>query len=142
MADLSISLSVLSATGEHWSGAKRSRDILDDLGKSTVRYLRENNTRPDGPVGRSASRVTGQELDPTLSTEVLDGSGLGLSNSRGDVTSLMNTNDSMGFIQNPFDDYNFNDSFAGYFEETDSINVDTIVRDLFQDFIPTYPNEL
>ncbi|KAJ4268939.1 hypothetical protein NW762_003010 [Fusarium torreyae] len=141
MADLSISLSVLSATGEHWSGAKRSRDILDDLGKSTVRYLRDNNTRPDGTVGRFASRGAGQELDPTLSTEVLDGSGLGLPNSR-DSTSLMNTNDSMGFIQNPFDDYNFNDSFAGYFEETDSINVDTIVRDLFQDFIPTYPNEL
>ncbi|RFN44846.1 hypothetical protein FIE12Z_10947 [Fusarium flagelliforme] len=56
MADLSISLSVLSATGEHWSGAKRSRDILDELGKSTIRYLRTcaNNTR-NGGIGCESS---------------------------------------------------------------------------------------
>ncbi|KAF4968430.1 hypothetical protein FSARC_4227 [Fusarium sarcochroum] len=135
MTDLSISLSVLSATGEHWSGAKRSRDILDELGKSMVRYLRENHSR-------STSRITGQGLDPTLSTEVLDGTGLSLPSSHGDATTLMTTSDTMGFLQNPFDDSLFNDSFAGYFEETDSINVDTIVRDLFQDFIPTYPSGL
>jgi len=122
MADLSISLSVLSATGEHWSGAKRSRDILDELGKSTIRYLREQS--------RSVSRTTDQGLAPTLATEVLD------------VNLQMDTSlDSMGFLQNPFDDCMFNDSFAGYFE-TDSVNVDNIVRDLFQDFIPTYPSEL
>ncbi|KAF4456058.1 hypothetical protein F53441_1779 [Fusarium austroafricanum] len=139
MSDLSISLSVLSATGEHWSGAKRSRDILDELGKSTVRYIRENNTRSEDSGGRSTSRANGQALDPTaLSTEALDGTGLGLVSSHVD-TSLMNASDNMGFMQNPFEDSLFNDSFARYFEQTDSINVDNIVRDLFQDFIPTYP---
>jgi hypothetical protein len=138
MADLSISLSVLSATGEHWSGAKRSRDILDELGKSTIRYLRDQNARPDGMDSRSASQTTGHRHVPT---EVLDVSGLGLQNAPMD-TSLMNAGDSLGFLQNPFDDCMFNDSFAGYFVETDSINVDNIVRDLFQDFIPTYPTEL
>jgi hypothetical protein len=140
MANLSISLSVLSATGEHWSGAKRSRDILDELGKSTIRYVRENNNRQDGPVRRSTSRANGMGVDPTaLSREVLEGPGLTDTHIE---TSLMDTGETMGFMQNPFDDSLFGDSFAGYFEQTDSINVDNIVRELFQDFIPTYPNGL
>ncbi|CAJ0553297.1 Ff.00g118090.m01.CDS01 [Fusarium sp. VM40] len=140
MASLSISLSVLSATGEHWSGAKRSRDILDELGKSTIRYVRENNSRQDGPVRRSTSRANGIGVDPTaLSRDVLEGPDLTDTHVE---TSLMDTNDTMGFMQNPFDDSLFGDSFAGYFEQTDSINVDNIVRELFQDFIPTYPNGL
>ncbi|RGP79266.1 hypothetical protein FLONG3_2607 [Fusarium longipes] len=138
MADLSMSLSVLSATGEHWSGAKRSRDILDELGKSTVRYLVDQNARTDGTNRRSMSHIAGHE---TAATEILDVSGLVLPNTSMNTT-LMNAGDGMGFLQNSFDDCMFNDSFAGYFEETDSINVDNIVRDLFQDFIPTYPTEL
>ncbi|GKT99627.1 c6 transcription factor [Fusarium langsethiae] len=137
MADLSISLSVLSATGEHWSGAKRSRDILDELGKSTIRHLNDQNGLSNGMNSRSVSQAINHGPAPA---EVLDVSGLALQNPPMD-TSLMNT-DGMGFLQNPFDDCMFNDSFAGYFEETDSINVDNIVRDLFQDFIPTYPTEL
>ncbi|UZP43599.1 hypothetical protein NXS19_011411 [Fusarium pseudograminearum] len=132
MADLSISLSVLSATGEHWSGAKRSRDILDELGKSTIRHLNDQT----GVNSRSVSQTINHRPAPA---EVLDVSGLGLQTAPMD-TSLMNA-DSMGFLQNPFDDCMFNESFAGYFE-TDSINVDNIVRDLFQDFIPTYTAEL
>ncbi|KAM0224814.1 hypothetical protein ACHAQD_001609 [Fusarium lateritium] len=140
MADLSISLSVLSATGEHWSGAKRSRDILDELGKSTIRFLRENSNRQDGPVSRSTSRANGMGVDPTtLSTEILESSGM--TENHVD-TSLMDTNETMGFMQNPLDDSLFGDSFSGYFEQTDSINVDNIVRELFQDFIPTYPSGL
>lgn len=138
LADLSISLSVLSATGEHWSGAKRSRDILDELGKSTIRHLRDQSARYGGSNSRSVSQTTGQGLAPS---EVLDVPGLGLQNGPLDA-AMMNAGDNMGFLQNPFDDCMFNDSFAGYFEETDSINVDNIVRDLFQDFIPPYPNEL
>ncbi|PTD09198.1 hypothetical protein HYE67_007781 [Fusarium culmorum] len=132
MADLSISLSVLSATGEHWSGAKRSRDILDELGKSTIRHLGDQN----GMNSRSVSQTVNHGPAPA---EALDVSGLGLQTAPMD-TSLMNA-DTMGFLQNPFDDCMFNESFAGYFE-TDSINVDNIVRDLFQDFIPTYTAEL
>ncbi|KAL6925317.1 hypothetical protein FSHL1_002562 [Fusarium sambucinum] len=137
MADMSISLSVLSATGEHWSGAKRSRDILDELGKSTIRHLSDQNGLSNGVNSRSMSQAINNGPVPT---EAIDVTGLGLPGASMD-TSLMNT-DSMGFLQNPFDDCMFNDSFAGYFEETDSINVDNIVRDLFQDFIPTYSTEL
>lgn len=132
MADVSISLSVLSATGEHWSGAKRSRDILDELGKSTIRHLNDQT----GVNSRSVSQTINHGPAPA---EVLEVSGLGLQNAPMD-TSLMNA-ESMGFLQNPFDDCMFNESFAEYFE-TDSINVDNIVRDLFQDFIPTYSTEI
>ncbi|OBS17716.1 hypothetical protein FPOA_09448 [Fusarium poae] len=137
MTDMSISLSVLSATGEHWSGAKRSRDILDELGKSTIRYLSDQNGLSHAINSRSMSQAITNGPAPTEEMQV---SGLGLQGAPMD-TSLMNT-DNMGFLQNPFDDCMFNDSFAGYFEETDSINVDNIVRDLFQDFIPTYSTEL
>ncbi|RSL57479.1 hypothetical protein CEP54_008237 [Fusarium duplospermum] len=137
MGDLSISLSVLSATGEHWSGAKRSRDILDELGRSTIRWLRDKNgqfsiansrrAEAEGPVVTSAQTTSLTNLDVDLSYP--------------NTTLSMSHGESINaFSGNAFEDFLMNDSFAEYFEATDSINVDTIVRDLFQDFIPTYPS--
>ena len=37
--DMAVSSSLLSATGEHWSAARRCRDILDDLGRSVKELL-------------------------------------------------------------------------------------------------------
>ncbi|KAM0427611.1 hypothetical protein ACHAPT_007572 [Fusarium lateritium] len=135
MGDLSISLSVLSATGEHWSGAKRSRDILDELGKSTIRWLRDRS----GSIAVRSSRQNSRQTEPRPQTTSLADVDAGLSYT--DNALPITYGESMNaFSGNAFDDFVMDDSFAEYFEATDSINVDTIVRDLFQDFIPTYPS--
>ncbi|GAP85326.1 putative C6 transcription factor [Rosellinia necatrix] len=48
MSNVRASLSVLSAVGEHYSGAKRSRDILDELARPISRWLLKKR-RVDGP---------------------------------------------------------------------------------------------
>ena len=138
MGDLSISLSVLSATGEHWSGAKRSRDILDELGRSTIRWLRDRN----GQFGVTNSHGAIREVEgPVVTSTQTTLAGLDVGISYPNTTLSMSHGESMNaFSGNAFEDFLMNDSFAEYFEATDSINVDTIVRDLFQDFIPTYPS--
>ncbi|KAK7413315.1 hypothetical protein QQX98_007825 [Neonectria punicea] len=143
MGDLSISLSILSATGEHWSGAKRSRDILDRLGRSIIRWLRDLNygrnfhqAQRQGAQPDAAHMMTPQHAH---STPLGPGSAMPLLTADSAV-GMDNDGTIPAFIQNPFDDFLANDSFAEYFEASESVNVDTIVRDLFQDLIPIYPN--
>ncbi|RBQ79782.1 hypothetical protein FVER14953_21124 [Fusarium verticillioides] len=136
MSDLSISLSILGATGEHWSGAKHSRDILDNLGKSTVRYIREKNRRSEGLRDRSAPQVNEQVIDPTLSADAWESLGQEFNGIQGS-SSHLNMDDDMGFMQNQFYEGLLNETFAEYFEPTESTNLDNIVRDLFQGLIPT-----
>ena len=130
MSDMSTALSILSATGEHWSGAKKCRDILDDLGRSTIQWLQELNVpRPreepgtristrssqrTQPYGQSTSQMTS---DPNLEPDLPNELGMSLSGSYSDFLSGQ-----------PFEDY---------FGDSESVNVDIMIRDLFQDFIPT-----
>ncbi|TQW04333.1 C6 transcription factor [Cordyceps javanica] len=44
---ISSALGILSATGEHWAAAKKCRDILEDLAKSTIQWLRSQSAPPD-----------------------------------------------------------------------------------------------
>jgi hypothetical protein len=57
LADMAGCLSILSASGEHWSSAKRCRDILDDLSRSLVRWLKESGTLTDRPNVASTAPV-------------------------------------------------------------------------------------
>ncbi|KAL6886021.1 hypothetical protein GGI43DRAFT_277865 [Trichoderma evansii] len=54
MADLKAGSNVLSATGEHWSEAKRSRDVLDELSGTTIRWIIESRARNSEIGTRSA----------------------------------------------------------------------------------------
>ncbi|KAK6212783.1 hypothetical protein LQW54_004872 [Pestalotiopsis sp. IQ-011] len=53
MADVSTCTNLLSAFGEHWSGAKRCRVIIDELGKATTRLVksRQSTTSPSTSQG-------------------------------------------------------------------------------------------
>lgn len=53
MADLKAGSNVLSATGEHWLEAKRSRDVLDELSGTTVRWIIESRARGTEGVSRA-----------------------------------------------------------------------------------------
>ncbi|KAH7162139.1 fungal-specific transcription factor domain-containing protein [Dactylonectria estremocensis] len=142
MGDLSISLSVLSATGEHWSGAKRSRDILDRLGRSTIRWLRDlsNNRNYFQAQQRQGSQLDPQNMISPHAQGTPFGPGANMPLAGDSALDLDGAGNMAGFMQNPFDDFLANDSFAEYFEASESVNVDTIVRDLFQDLIPIYPS--
>ncbi|KAJ4330446.1 hypothetical protein N0V87_009993 [Didymella glomerata] len=134
MEDLSVGISVLSATGEHWSGAKRARDILEDIGRLTVRWLRktrqtnlqeqgidhevsgshhEANTEGNAPMGQPAMQGQNDDNVPSnldfLSTFELDL----------DLFSELQRR------QEPFGD---------------TVNIDDMMRNLFDDFIPSSRN--
>lgn len=52
VSDLRAASNILSATGEHWQGAKQSRNILDELSHRTIRWImdrKNGNGRPARP---------------------------------------------------------------------------------------------
>lgn len=141
MGDISVALSVLSATGEHWSGAKRSRDILDELGRSIIRWLRETRNERSSMPQPNIESTAGQIEPGILPASTMAMSGIITQQDDDPAAFIANSDIPLAAImQEPFDDLLINGSFAEYFEASDSVNVDNIVRDLFQDFIPTYPS--
>ncbi|GJN77146.1 hypothetical protein PLIIFM63780_000635 [Purpureocillium lilacinum] len=131
MSDLSISSSILSATGEHWSGAKRCRDILDDLGRSTVRQLFESSRQPVSPEAqrrRTRSTVVADQRNPSTSL---------LSDNNTVTPALMDVHpETEGAFEVPlnlFDDFLSTVSFADYLSGNEA-NVDVMMQSLFDDF--------
>lgn len=120
MGTISSALGILSATGEHWAAAKKCRDILEDLAKSTVQWL-QTQSAPSShqqPVqlrsrpSRTRAQITDQE--------VRDGS-------EGVEVPLFDAMEMDSMLQ-PFD---------GLFSDGESVNIDVMMQSLFQDFIPT-----
>jgi hypothetical protein len=135
MGDLSIGLSLLSATGEHWSGAKRIRDILDDLGRSIFNWLREtNHSRRNENEGRIQGTTIPMQTSSINET-------LSMAPSEHVSKSYMPgiANEGALDLAQPLDD-----SFSGFglfndfIDIGDSENLDVIMRDLFQGLIPDY----
>ncbi|EFY90546.1 C6 transcription factor, putative [Metarhizium acridum CQMa 102] len=126
MSDLSISSSILSATGEHWSGARRCRDILDELGRSTIKDL----LAPDAPTpARESSRRRGRatvQHQTAATTTPISLSDVDLATDARAYTPMIEPS---AF----FDDFLGNDSFANCFPDESSSNIDEIVRNMFQD---------
>ncbi|KAM3525961.1 hypothetical protein MY4038_007038 [Beauveria bassiana] len=120
MGIISSALGILSATGEHWAAAKKCRDILEDLAKSTVQWL-QTQSAPSShqqPVqlrsrpSRTRAQITDQE--------VRDGS-------EGVEVPLFDAMEMDSMLQ-PFD---------GLFSDGESVNIDVMMQSLFEDFIPT-----
>lgn len=64
VSDFGASLSILSATGEHWPGAKRCRDILHDLSATTIRWVQEARAASNGPRAEPSGGT--QLTQPTI----------------------------------------------------------------------------
>lgn len=143
MMDLGSAMSMLSATGEHWSGAKRSRDILDELGRSTMRWLQ--NLAPDS--GASGNIDTQQQIDMQidqgLSTSTMQASPR-LSSAPGPSLYMPSNgvlDETFGFMPQPEGDFFSMDGLPDFLDPNETNNVDNIVQSLFQGFIPPqYPN--
>lgn len=57
MADLKAASGILSALGEHWFSAKRSRDLLDELSQTTVRWMIELELKQMAPSAHTVSHI-------------------------------------------------------------------------------------
>jgi hypothetical protein len=58
VSDLRAASNILSATGEHWPGAKRSRDILDELSHRTISWLMNRENGINHGQSNQSTRVT------------------------------------------------------------------------------------
>jgi hypothetical protein len=140
MGDLSAGLSILSATGEHWPGAKRCRDILDELGRSIILWMqdpRSTSVNPPTAGARETARDTTADRSHDGATDVtLD---TGVEPSLHEVPSFLDPDNIFEPTTGPFEDFLASDSFADFPETGEMGNMDTIMRELFQDFIPMNP---
>lgn len=122
--DLDTGLRVLGALGEHWNGAKRCRDILEELGRALVLSLRE---QPPASFGGSRTQLENPSIDQVMPLDegnLVDPEGAfsGMMNMSGDFF------DNFGIGGLPGDQ-------IGLGDPTD--DMETIMRNLFDDFIPT-----
>ena len=128
--DLNAGLRVLGAIGEHWIGAKRCRDILEELGRSLITWLREQP-----PVSSVSSATLRPETDDSSVSQVIPPA-VGTSADAelySDLPSL------------PADFFNglgMDETFSVQFGLGDSLDdTDTIIRSLFDGFVPTSINQ-
>lgn len=70
MDDLRVASNLLSAAGEHWPEARRSRDHLEQLSSATVRWLLDLHTtyRPPSTAQPQRQRASGQVDQGTFAT--------------------------------------------------------------------------
>lgn len=143
MMDLGSAMSLLSATGEHWSGAKRSRDILDELGRSTMRWLQnlpQENGDPQNDL--EVQQQINMQIDQA-SSSTLQGTP-GTNANQGQATYMppgMMMGDGFGFMPQPGGDFFSMDGMPDFLDPNETNNVDSIVQSLFQGFIPAqYPS--
>ncbi|KAM3434249.1 hypothetical protein NHJ13734_006092 [Beauveria thailandica] len=120
MGTISSALGILSATGEHWAAAKKCRDILEDLAKSTVQWL-QTQSLPASHQQPVQLRSRPTRTRAQITDEEVRGASDGV-----DVP-LFDAMD-MDSILQPFD---------GLFSDGESVNIDVMMQSLFQDFIPT-----
>ncbi|KAM0273166.1 hypothetical protein ACHAQH_008457 [Verticillium albo-atrum] len=142
LIELGQGLNVLSATGEHWSGAKRCRDILEELGRGLLISLRSREPGLEGQtlVRRADGGLAGVSVDLPTSTgipsESLASGADGMASfSAVDAAGLLGFADlgSSSFDMFGSEGMFGDDSFLG-----DSSDLDAAMRSLFDDFIPTY----
>ena len=151
MADLKAGSNVLSATGEHWSEAKRSRDVLDKLSETTIRWIMDSRARDMevGPRTRNSRRSgtssvsTGTALHRDSLVQYTESRSL---DSYGQNPEIDFTQQ-QGFDLNQGYQYfgsNFSASLLGDIPLTDPIdftnpvNVNAIMHGLFTDLQPIY----
>ncbi|KAI1809644.1 hypothetical protein GGS20DRAFT_595850 [Poronia punctata] len=122
-SNVRASLSVLSAVGEHWSGAKRSRDILDELAGPISRWLTKKRHPENATANGQTTLAQGSaSQEPFPSTAV--------------QPSITFDNFDWMPSWTPFDG-NFNgQSLSEQYGSTDCANLDNIVISLFDDFNP------
>ncbi|KAH8627158.1 hypothetical protein IG631_19176 [Alternaria alternata] len=138
MEDMSVSLSILSATGEHWSGAKRARDILEDVGKSTIRLLRRSREAPAQRQAMGQAEPNVQSLTVDIGDDTQVNQLMGGAENDCPMSGLAQHTDLFSDMQldlGSFPELQQHQELFG-----DTVNIDDMMRNLFDDFIPSGQN--
>ncbi|KAF2155474.1 hypothetical protein K461DRAFT_266744 [Myriangium duriaei CBS 260.36] len=130
-ADLRAAFDILSATGEHWAGAKRSRDLLEDIAGRALQVMSEKRlgsqvtvsrqSRNDNPAHDTrGSVVTGDNDTPTTVHQ-------GITNTAEDLL------DATTISQEQFDHFysTFFDGSSTFVENLDFVSHDFDISHLF-----------
>ncbi|KAJ4351183.1 uncharacterized protein N0V89_006522 [Didymosphaeria variabile] len=139
MNNLSLSLSLVSVAGEHWSGAKRSRQILDDMGRSTIKWMKALRATTNPELDHRIARYEGPHL-PMTSSIPESTSPMG-TNAGGMFAGLNSAN---AFSAATPSSLSLEDRFWAdppqLFDFGDITNVDDIMHSLFEEFVPQTNN--
>ncbi|KAB2568690.1 Pyrimidine pathway regulatory protein 1 [Lasiodiplodia theobromae] len=139
ISDVRVSLSMLSAAGEHWPGAKRSRDILEEISAFIIRRtMKASAYRPSQIRTEEVSEQSGGLSHlPSAAAEALPPLPLaGFDASASVPTSSNNIGDQR------MDTFDSLTGAAGLFNQDEflsSIDMDNIMLDMFEDFITPIP---
>jgi hypothetical protein len=135
IADLKSASSVLSALGEHWFDAKRSRDLLDELSQTTIRWL----------IDLQAPGLT-TSIHTVPAAQNIPGAGDQLTASATDTDRIrgqpQNVEEQAGLRGfSPFLDFNLSSdplvSMFSFLDETNpTFDIDSIIQGVFSDYQP------
>ncbi|KAH6673288.1 fungal-specific transcription factor domain-containing protein [Halenospora varia] len=140
MADLKAGSNVLSATGEHWSEAKRSRDVLDELSGTTIRWIIESRARgadispPAGHMRRAAGSSGGNYTDSQSLGNYEQNQEIEFNQPQGLDLNQDNQDFGSHFYIPLFGDGNLTDQI----DFTNPAAVNAIMHGVFTDFQPIY----
>jgi hypothetical protein len=154
MADLKAGSNVLSATGEHWSEAKRSRDVLDELSGTTIRWIIESRAR-NSEIGTHSGISTKDVGSSNGKNNLSKAQHATLSMQQNENSTLWNdgesqqTNfnqpqsldlnaDSQSFEPDFYTSLFGSSTLTDQFDFTSPAAVNTIMQGIFTDFQPIY----
>lgn len=122
--DLRTVSNILSALGEYWPEAKRSRDALDGIGMTTLRWLNDNNNHATHTksVSLYTAPTNSYSNQPDISTTA---------EAETAIQMDFNAND---FYSSFFDDFNFNmDAQQQQFDLSSPGTVNALMQGCFTD---------
>jgi hypothetical protein len=133
MADLKSASGILSALGEHWFSAKRSRDLLDELSQTTVRWLIDLEPNTLSPSARTVSgtkSTSGADIQPPAPATHNDGHE-DQSHSVEEQSSLDNSSPFLDVILNSEPSA----SMLSFLDETSpTFDINSIMQGVFNDY--------
>ncbi|KAI5205370.1 hypothetical protein E4T39_03057 [Aureobasidium subglaciale] len=133
VSDLRAASNILSATGEHWPGAKRSRDILDELSHRTISWIMDRRSRSGGDTNPGLDTMSSDMNNSGLNAPFIAAAHA----HSADLEALMqqysrNWTPGLDLPLSGFD--STSDSSTGLW--TGDVNTDTFLQDLFDGLAP------
>ena len=130
--DVCKGLNVLSAAGEYWPGAKRSRNILDDLLQDLSRWLRQSKAQQGGHSQvhpDSRQDVGGPENNPNAIPGQMEGSSQDYSELPAGLNASLGPQETDGMLTGT-EDFLTN-PFMGSWDFVNPDNLDDLMHNFF-----------
>jgi hypothetical protein len=130
MADLNSAIGILGALGEHWTSAKRSRELLDELSQTTIRWLIDLELKALAPPVVSAANTSDAENEPPASAANDDGNGT-QSRTTEEEASLV---ESSPFLEAVLTSDHLSSMLSCLDDTNPTFDIDSIMQGVFSDY--------